>query len=249
MNSKLEFRLKPVSGVAASGGGYRAFVDTAKGDAVGLDGVISEARDFGYLPAGIKEEAAKSVVLGVLHSMIDGVLRDGRTRRIGDYFSVSLKVHGRFEDKHDEFDPERHRLALSLKQLSAFRPSFKGIAATNIDHKRQFRVYSAKTIGADRPSGRLIHGREFVLKGADLRPGAQLFGVSLEIDLSRTQGASEEVRIISANDTEIRCAWPEKMMDAEYANKRGEVVVYRCECDGDIKSVVRRSTKIFVEAE
>lgn len=249
MNGKLEFRLRPVSGAAASDGGYRAFVDTAKGDAVGLDGVISEARDFGYLPAGIKDEAAKSVVRAVLDSMIDGVLRDGRTRRIGDYFSVSLKVRGRFEDKHDEFDPERHRLALSLKQLSAFRPSFRDIAATNIDHKRQFRIYSAKTVGANLPSGRLVQGLEFVVKGADFRPGAQLFGVSLNIDISRTQGVSEEVRVISATDTEIRCAWPEKMMGDEYANKRGEVVVYRCERDGDIQSVVRRAAKIFVVAE
>lgn len=245
MNGKVKFRLMPVSG-AVPGTCYRAVLDTAKGDAVDLAGVINEARDLGYLPAGIKSEAAKSVVTGVLDSMIAGVLRDGRTRRLGDYFSVSLKVHGRFEDAHDEFDPERHRLALSLKQLSEFRPSFRDIEATNIDHKRQFRVYSAKTVDSDLRSGRLIQGREFVVKGADMRPGARLFAVSLAINPGPNQSVSEGVRVISATDTEIRCAWPERMMGEEFVGKSGEVAVYRCEHDDDVTSVVRRSTSISV---
>ena len=32
MNGKIEFELKPVSGVAAGGGGYRAILTTAKGE-------------------------------------------------------------------------------------------------------------------------------------------------------------------------------------------------------------------------
>ena len=59
MNGKIEFELKPVSGVAAGGGGYRAILTTAKGESVDIDGVITEAREHGYL-MGIKDEAAKS---------------------------------------------------------------------------------------------------------------------------------------------------------------------------------------------
>ncbi len=113
MESKLEFVLKPVSGAAEAGGGYRAYLTTAKGAALDSDDVIAEALDRGYI-AGVKDKLAKSVVLGVLDSMIDGVLRDGVTRRIGEYLSVSLKIHGRFEDKDDDFDP-------AAAQVSAFR--------------------------------------------------------------------------------------------------------------------------------
>ena len=159
MKSKIEFVLKPVTGAAAAGGGYRALLNTAKGDAIDFDDVITEALDRGYI-AGVKDVLAKSVVKGVLDSMIAGVLRDGMTRRIGDYLSVSMKVHGRFENEQEEFNPARHKLALSLKQLNAFRPSFKGVEATNIHHKRQFRIYSIRSIGEDGNegrNGRLVH--------------------------------------------------------------------------------------------
>ena len=108
MESKIEFALKPVTGAASSGGGFRAILKTAKGDAMDFDDVVTEALDRGYI-AGVKDILAKSVVKGVLDSMIAGVLRDGITRRIGDYLSVSLKVHGRFENAQDEFDPASGR--------------------------------------------------------------------------------------------------------------------------------------------
>jgi len=250
MNGKIEFELKPVSGVAAGGGGYRAILTTAKGESVDIDGVITEARAHGYL-MGIKDEAAKSVVLGVLDSMIAGVMRDGRTRRIGDYLSVSLKIRGRFSDKQDEFDPARHKLALSLKQLKGFRPSFKGVEATNVNHKRQFRVYSARTEGvADAHSGRLVIGRDFVLKGAEFHPEREGFGVAMHIVMP---GGKENVGanppVLAASDGEIRCAWPEELSDMRFAGYRGEVAVYRREQPDDPNSNDRRFIRIVVVQE
>ncbi len=247
MNSKLEFILKPVSGAASSEGGYRAFISTEKGNAVDLDGIIAEARDFGYI-TGIKDEAAKSIVRGVLDSMIAGVIRDGRTRRLDEYLSVSLKVHGRFADKHDEFDPKRHKLALSVKQLAAFRPSFEGVEATNVDHKRQFRIYSVKTAGSDLRGGRLVLGRDFVIRGADFRPGDNMFGVSLSLYIDRTTVVTENPPILSADDGEIRCAWPEGMKDDKFYGTYGDVAVYRCESEGDWKSIARREARVAVLA-
>ena len=176
MENKIEFVLKPVTGAASAGGGYRAILNTAKGDAMDFDDVITEALDRGYI-AGVKDILAKSVVKGVLDSMIASVLRDGMTRRIGDYLSVSLKVHGRFENEQEEFNPTRHKLALSLKQLNAFRPSFKGVEATNIHHKRQFRIYSVHSVNAEGMNGKLIIGHELIIKGADFRSDTKLFGV------------------------------------------------------------------------
>ncbi len=242
MESKLEFVLKPVSGAAEAGGGYRAYLTTAKGAALDSDDVIAEALDRGYI-AGVKDTLAKSVVLGVLDSMIDGVLRDGVTRRIGEYLSVSLKIHGRFEDKDDDFDPTRHKLVLSVKQLGAFRPSFKGVSATNVDHKRQFRIFSVHSVGADEKNRRLVVGREFVIKGSDFRPDARGFGVSISALVRKSIASTSKPTILSATDNEIRCAWPD---DFEYDPDRriAEISVYRQENPDDPASYAERSVDV-----
>ena len=52
------FTLKPVTGSASTHGGFCAEVATGKGDVVGIDGVIAEAINYGYIN-GIKPESAK----------------------------------------------------------------------------------------------------------------------------------------------------------------------------------------------
>ena len=245
MESKIEFVLKPVTGAASAGGGYRAILNTAKGDAMDFDDVITEALDRGYI-AGVKDILAKSVVKGVLDSMIAGVLRDGITRRIGDYLSVSMKVHGRFENEHDEFDPERHKLALSLKQLNAFRPSFKGVEATNINHKRQFRIYSVHSVGAeDKKNGQLIIGREFIIKGADFQSDSKLFGVALHANTGIHSVETFNPPILSMTDSMIRCAWPEDFHEP-VGDGCGEIAVGRPGGTADDPKYIRRSIKVHI---
>ena len=247
MENKIEFILKPVTGAASTGGGFRAILNTAKGDAMDFDDVITEALDRGYI-AGVKDVLAKSVVKGVLDSMIAGVLRDGMTRRIGDYLSVSLKVHGRFENAHDEFDPARHKLALSVKQLNAFRPSFKGMEATNIHHKRQFRIYSVHSVNAEGMNGKLFIGREFIIKGADFWPNAKLFGVALHAKTGIHSEVSFNPPMLSVTDSEIRCAWPEDYQEP-VGDGCGEVAVGRTEGERDAEKYVRRSIKVSIIAD
>ena len=70
-----------------------------------FDEVVSEAhRRIGFL--GMSDNLIKDVVREVLQSMIDGVLSDGRARRIDDFLSVELKVYGKFMDAEDDFDPD-----------------------------------------------------------------------------------------------------------------------------------------------
>ena len=247
MENKIEFILKPVTGAASTGGGFRAILNTAKGDAMDFDDVITEALDRGYI-AGVKDVLAKSVVKGVLDSMIAGVLRDGMTRRIGDYLSVSLKVHGRFENAHDEFDPARHKLALSVKQLNAFRPSFKGVEATNIHHKRQFRIYSVHSVNAEGMNGKLFIGREFIIKGADFWPNDKLFGVALHANTGIHSVVNFNPPMLSVTDSEIRCAWPEDYQEP-VGDGRGEVAVGRTEGEKDAEKYVRRSIKVSIIAD
>ena len=244
MESKIEFVLKPVTGAASAGGGYRAILDTAKGDALDFDDVITEALDRGYI-AGVKDVLAKSVVKGVLDSMIAGVLRDGMTRRIGDYLSVSLKVHGRFEDEQDEFDPARHKLALSVKQLNAFRPSFKGVEATNIHHKRQFRIYSVHSVNAEGMNGKLFFGREFIIKGADFDSDSKLYGVALHAKTGIHSVGSFNPPILSMTDNEIRCAWPEDYQKP-IGDGCGEIAIGRQGSSAGEEKYVRRSIRIKI---
>ena len=56
MNGKVEFTLKPVTGSASTHGGFRAEVATGKGDVVGIDGVIAEAINYGYINLNIAVE-------------------------------------------------------------------------------------------------------------------------------------------------------------------------------------------------
>ena len=245
MESKIEFVLKPVTGAASAGGGYRAILNTAKGDAMDFDDVITEALDRGYI-AGVKDILAKSVVKGVLDSMIAGVLRDGMTRRIGDYLSISMKVHGRFENEHDEFDPERHKLALSLKQLNAFRPSFKGVEATNINHKRQFRIYSVHSVGAEsEKNGHLIIGREFIIKGADFFSNSKLFGIVLHANTGIHSVKTFDPPILSMTDNERRCSWPEDFQEP-VGDGCGEIAVGRSGGTADDPKYIRRSIKVHI---
>ncbi len=246
MENKIEFVLKPVTGAAAAGGGFRAILDTAKGDAMDFDDVITEALDRGYI-AGVKDVLAKSVVKGVLDSMIAGVLRDGITRRIGDYISVSLKVHGRFENERDEFDPARHKLALSVKQLNAFRPSFKGVEATNIHHKRQFRIYSVHSVNAEGMNGKLFFGREFIIKGADFRPDDKTFGVVMHIKKDIHSVVTFDPPMLNATENEIRCAWPDDFQEP-VGDGCGEIAIGRAEGLNDPKTIkhIRRSIRIKI---
>ena len=245
MENRIEFVLKPVSGAAAESGGFRAILKTAKGDAMDFDAVIAEALDRGYI-GGVKDVLAKAIVKGTLDSMIAGVLRDGVTRRIGDYLSVSMKVHGLFKDEHEEFDPERHSLALSLKQLNAFRPSFKGVKATNVNHKRQFRIYSAHSVHAKGSSGQLTFGDEILVNGADFLAESRYFGVMLHIIDSHHSMVSFDLPVLSVTDRTIKCGWPADF-SAPIGDGCGELEVSRMEKKGDAEETcVWRSIKIKV---
>ena len=248
MEDKLEIELKPISGAAQSGGGYRAYLKTGQGDAVGFDGVVEEAIDRGFV-FGMKSEAVKSVVRGVLNSMITRVMQDGRTRRIDDFFSVSMKVHGKFEDMHDDFDPERHELALSLKQLSAFRPSFKNIKVTNPNHKRQFRIYSVKAAGENVKNRHVYWGRDIIIKGADFRLDDNTMDVDLHMMIPSKWGnwVPGETVIISRSETELRLAWPKEFADEAYSSGALLVDVYRSIDPKDItKGTESRKTRVGV---
>ena len=131
MENKIEFVLKPVTGAASAGGGYRAILNTAKGDAMDFDDVITEALDRGYI-AGVKDILAKSVVKGVLDSMIAGVLKDGMT------VALLISRNSGTEDKN----------AVYLKSIEELVPELRPIAQALADnHRAKMRNPNRKEAG------------------------------------------------------------------------------------------------------
>lgn len=223
---KITLQLHPCSGSVKEKGCYRATVETGRGNVMGLDSIVEYAFDRGYI-YGIKKEAVKSVVRGLFDSIIDGIRADGRTRSIDDYLSVSMKVHGRFEDAHDEFDPERHQFSLSLAPLNAFRPSFDGVSATNPNHKRQFRLYSAKAADVEGCKNHTVVWRhDVVVKGAEFPLDDSLVvNMYVRDKNDRNRLLSAEPAIVSRSDTELRLAWPDDFMDEAYSKGLMEIRV------------------------
>lgn len=56
-----------------------------------------------------------------LDTMIPNTLKDGCSRRLGDYFMLQMEVCGRFDSPDDQFDASRHKLALKLRPLKAMK--------------------------------------------------------------------------------------------------------------------------------
>ena len=210
--NEIRFTLMPISGAAKGSGGYRAKILRQSGkEAMNFDAVVAEAIKSHL--AGMSPLMVKTVVTGVLRSMIEGVARDGTPRRIDDFLSLSLKIHGRFDDKGEDFDAGRHRLAMVVSQLNEFRPDLSDAKVVNVNRRRQFRLYSVHSEGVE-GSGRIVPGRVIVLKGADLDLDLPTEWIALNVKLSPTSGESfGTLDILSKSESEIRCACPSELTD------------------------------------
>ena len=209
--NEIRFTLMPISGAAKESGGYRAKILRRPGkEAMNFDAVVAEAIDTHL--AGMSPIMVKTVVTGVFRSMIEGVARDGTTRRIDDFLSLSLKIHGRFDDKGDDFDEERHSLAMVVSQLNEFRPKLSGAKVVNVNRKRQFRLYSVHSEGVE-GSGRIVPGRVIVLKGADLDLDVPLEFISMSVVLPTRNESFGSLEVLSKSESEIRCACPSQLTD------------------------------------
>ena len=76
---KLELKLIPVSKKLTAKGGYRGHIADRGG--LDYDEVIQEVLDKTYLR--FTPDTVKMVVESVFNTMIDGIMQDGQTRRLG----------------------------------------------------------------------------------------------------------------------------------------------------------------------
>ena len=83
------------------------------------DAVLDEVIERGVLR--ITKPMLKMILEHTFETMIENTLKDGYSRRLGDYFILQMEVSGRFDSPADQFDDERHRLSLKLRPLKALK--------------------------------------------------------------------------------------------------------------------------------
>ena len=131
------------------------------------DEVLDEVIGRGFL--NISKPMLKMVLEHTLDTMILNTLKDGNSRRLGDYFMLQLEVKGGFDAPDDQFDEKRNRLALTLRPLKALKrkPGREDIKVYNRNAGPRVaidRIYSASTPGKDT----LVFGDDIVLEGVNL---------------------------------------------------------------------------------
>lgn len=203
-DNQLKFRLVPNSGVT-EGTGFRAEWE-GKNKVLGLSAIVAEAQAegvFGNLPADL----ACATVRSFFDVMIRNVLRDGRTRTIDGYLQLSLKLHGSFKEKTDDFDESKHKLVLVVQPLGAFGKKRTEIRPVNADRVKQFRLNWISAADGRRQNHQVTYGRDFVVRGSNLAPGADGL-VTCTVVRSDGTGISAEAEVLEQSSDRIRCAWP-----------------------------------------
>ena len=144
---------------------YRAVLNREK--PLGTDEVLKECIKDGGLAEG-SEGQLRRMFETVLDSMISRTLRDGRTRRIDDYFSLRLDISGSFDRPDAKFDPAKHSLTLNFVTPKRLRKMVREEWPVN-EWKKPIgkidKVYSSP----DGEIGKLKFGADIVIEGHDLK--------------------------------------------------------------------------------
>jgi len=159
-------RLQPISKRFSAKGGFNAKVQNR--NTLDFNEVLQEVVQARYL--SISPNTLKMFIEATLDTMIENTLRDGNSRRLGDYFTLQLEVKGRFDEQDEQFDPLKHRIALKLKPLKALRrkPSFRdGVTAFNRNAGPKVELESLRSASTpDSPD--LVFGQDLVIVGENL---------------------------------------------------------------------------------
>jgi len=205
--NKLDFRLVPTKGVT-TGGGFRAEFLRGYDKPLDMETVIREAQAKGAF-FGLSPSRVRCDLEAFFDTMIENVLTDGKTRKLDGYLELSLKIHGNFEQKTDDFDETKHSLDLGLKALSAFRRKSKKIQPVNVNRVKQFRVHYITAADGLHKNHEIVYGQEFIIRGSNLTfPNDRLSGVFCQVRMPSGIYYSAQAPIVSKTDSEIRCAWP-----------------------------------------
>ena len=212
---KLNFHLVPVKGAVKSNGGkFRAeFVrGRDEGDnfgVIGFDDVVAETIEEHKLH-GVSPDMLKLYVEAVLQTMIDKTVKDGRTRRIDDFLSVGLGIHGGFDEKSDDFDYDRHSLGLTVRTLNAFRPNLDSIYPVNVNRKKLFRLSYITAADREHRNHEIVYGQDFIIRGTGLDRSEEPY-VVCNVPRGKNVSESIDIEVKSRTENEFLCKWPESV--------------------------------------
>ena len=210
---KLNFHLVPVKGAVSSNGGkfraefVRGYEDGDYRGVLGVDEVIAEAIEAHRLQ-GVSPAMLKLYVEAVLQTMIDKTMEDGRTRRFDDYLSVNLKIHGGFAEKSDDYDFDRHSLALTVQALNAFKPDLNSIYPVNVNRKKLFRLSYVTAADGEHRNHEIVYGRDFIIRGTGLDRSEEPH-IYCDVPREKNVRESVDIEVKSRTENEFLCKWPE----------------------------------------
>ena len=162
---KLELKLIPVSKKLTAKGGYRGHIADRGG--LDYDEVVQEVLDKKYLR--FTPDTVKMVVEAVFDTMIEGIMQDGQTRRLGDYLMLQMEVRGGFEEPGEQFDPAKHKLAMVLRPLKEFRRVAGNKDVSVFNRNAGPKVVIEKMRSASHPEGgELKFGEDLIIEGENL---------------------------------------------------------------------------------
>jgi len=162
-----ELELTPIPGNFVKSGGYFGRIHGRR--TIPYSAVLDEVVESGILGLGKLE--LNLVLTKTLETMIENTLRDGNSRKLGDYFSLQLEIKGRFEEPGDQFDPEEHKFRLVLRPLGGIRnrkPSREdGITVYNRNAGPKVTINRLYSASAPEKNG-LIFGDDLIIEGENL---------------------------------------------------------------------------------
>lgn len=129
MGRQLDITLKKVSGKFSESGGFRAVI--GKDGAYSYEHLLSEVIQNHHL--SISTNFLDMVLSATFDTMIEGLMTDGISRRIGDFIQLQLQVRGKFDSEGEDFDEKKHKLAIAVRPLKELRvkPGRGGVSVIN----------------------------------------------------------------------------------------------------------------------
>lgn len=129
MERKLDLKLRAISKNFIKEGGFIAQANSK--EVYSYEELLNEVISKHHF--NISASFLDMILKATFNTMVDGILSDGISRRIGDFIQLQLKVRGKFDSEGEDFDEEKHKLAISVRPLKALRvsPGMNGVSVIN----------------------------------------------------------------------------------------------------------------------
>lgn len=164
MSKQLDITLKKVSGKFSESAGYRAVV--GKEGAYSYAHLLNEVIQNHHL--SISTNFLDMVLKATFDTMIEGLMTDGISRRIGDFIQLQLQVRGKFDSEGEDFDEKKHKLAIAVRPLKELRvkPGRDGVSVIN--RNAGPKVVIERTHSPDLEGNQVKWGEPIIIEGQNL---------------------------------------------------------------------------------